>query len=150
MWDRELVDEGISLISGPFSQSAIGPYRLQAAIAALHDEARNVEDTDWRQIFALYGLLEKLTENPMVSLNRAIAASMASGPATGLEMLNTLDSDPRLTGHYRLDAVRGHLYERLGDSDHAVAHYRAAAERTASIPERDYLNIKAARLVTKG
>ena len=150
LWDRKLIDEGVELISRTFPLGSIGSYQLQAAIGALHDEARNVEDTDWREILALYGLLENLSKNPMVSLNKAVAAAMVSGPEAGLGMLKTLDSDPRLSGHYRLDAVRGHLYERSGDTARAVAHYRAAAERTASVPERDYLIIKAARLATKG
>ena len=149
LWDRELIAEGIALVSAALSRGAAGAYQLQAAIAALHDEAATAEDTDWPQILALYGLLERMSDNPMVSLNRAIAAAMVHGPEAGLRLLEALDADPRLAGHYRLDAVRAHLHERLGDPERAIAHYRAAAERTASLPERDYLLIKAARLVAK-
>jgi predicted RNA polymerase sigma factor len=117
---------------------------LQAAIAALHDRAARVQDTDWPQILALYGLLDQLTGNPMVTLNRAVAASMVHGPAEGLRLLATLDE--RLPGHYRLDAVRAHLYERSGDTAAAIAHYRTAAARTTSAPERQYLTTRAARL----
>ena len=146
LWDRRLVDEGVALVSEALSRGAPGPYQLQAAIAALHDEAARAEDTDWAQIFALYTVLERMSDNPMVSLNRAIAAAMVRGPEAGLELLKALDADGRLAGHYRLDAVRAHLHERLGDAERAIAHYRAAAERTASLPERDYLTLKAARL----
>jgi predicted RNA polymerase sigma factor len=146
LWNRELIGEGIDLLTRALSQGAAGPYQLQAAIAALHDEARRVEDTDWPQILALYGLLERMSDNPMVALNRAIALAMTEGPAAGLEQLQQLDADARLSGHYRLDAVRAHLLERLGRRDEAIVHYRAAAERTASLPERDYLIGRAARL----
>ena len=132
--------------SSTLSRGAVGPYQLQAAIAALHDEAARVEDTDWPQILALYGLLERMSDNPMVSLSRVIAAAMVHGPANGLEMLHALEEDARLRDHYRLDAVRAHLLEMTGRRDDAVRHYRAAADRTASVPERDYLLMKAARL----
>jgi predicted RNA polymerase sigma factor len=145
-WDRALIREGITLVSGALTQGAVGPYQLQAAIAAVHDEAEGVEDTDWPQILALYGELARLSDNPMVALSRAIAASMVHGPAAGLEQIEALGADPRIRGHYRLDAVRGHLFERAGDHGRALAHYRAAAERTTSIPERDYLNGRCARL----
>ena len=125
----------------------MGPYQLQAAIAAVHDEAAHVEDTDWPQIFALYGVLEQMSDNPMVSLNRAIAAAMVYGPSAGLDRLAALDSDARVAGHYRLDAVRGHLFEMAGDPERAIAHYRAAADGTLSVPDRNYLTAKAARLV---
>lgn len=146
LWDRELIAEGVALVSHALSHGSVGAYQLQAAIAAVHDEAARAEDTDWPQILALYQVLERMSDNPMVALNRAIAAAMVHGPAAGLEQLAALDQDARLRGHYRLDAVRGHLHERLGDAERAIAHYRAAAERTASIPERDYLRLKAARL----
>ncbi|HXH05247.1 MAG TPA: sigma-70 family RNA polymerase sigma factor [Vicinamibacterales bacterium] len=146
LWDRGLIAEGIALVSAALTKGPAGPYQLQAAIAAVHAEAACVEDTDWAQILALYGLLERMTDNPMVALNRAIAAAMVHGPAAGLEMLEALERDGRLAGHYRLDAVRGHLLERAGERERAIAHYRAAAERTASLPERNYLLAKAARL----
>jgi RNA polymerase sigma factor (sigma-70 family) len=148
-WDRRLIDEGIALISATLPRGSVGPYQLQAAIAAVHDEAPSAEETDWAEILALYGVLKRMSDNPMVVLNHAIAAAMVHGPTTGLELLAALDDDPRVKGHYRLDAVRGHLFERAGDRDRALAHYRAAAERTTSIPERDYLMTKAARLAVR-
>jgi RNA polymerase sigma factor (sigma-70 family) len=145
-WDRALVAEGIALVTDALARGAVGPYQLQAAVAAVHDEAPTAADTDWAQILALYGLLERMSGNPMVSLNRAIAAAMVEGPAAGLARLDALADDPRLRGHHRLDAVRAHLLEMAGERGGAVAHYRAAAARTASVPERDYLLTKAARL----
>ena len=147
-WDRQLIAEGVALVSATLSRGSIGSYQLQAAIAAVHDEAEHVEDTDWPQIFALYGLLERMSDNPMVKLNRAIAAAMVYGPRAGLERLEPLDADTRMAGHFRLDAVRGHFYEMAGDNERATAHYRAAADGTASIPERNYLLTKAARLAS--
>ncbi|HEX8322124.1 RNA polymerase sigma factor [Longimicrobium sp.] len=146
LWDRGMIVEGVALVSEALSRGAVGPYQLQAAIAAVHDEAATADDTDWPQVLALYGVLERMSDNPMVTLNRVIAAAMVKGPEAGLELLKALDDEPRMRGHYRLDAVRAHLYERAGDPARAFAHYRAAAERTASIPERDYLTLKAARL----
>jgi predicted RNA polymerase sigma factor len=147
LWDRRMIDEGIALVSEALPRGSIGPYQLQAAVAAVHDEAARVEDTDWRQILALYGTLQLLSDNPMVALSRAIAVAMVDGPEAGLALLDALDADPRVRGHYRLDAVRGHLLQMSGDERGAIARYRAAAERTASIPERNYLIEKAARLV---
>jgi RNA polymerase sigma factor (sigma-70 family) len=149
LWDRPLVEEGRALVAEALSAGTVGTYQLQAAIAALHDEAPRVEDTDWPQILALYDVLEGMSDNPMVVLNQAIAAAMVHGPATGLERLTALDADARVAGHYRLDAVRAHLYEMSGDRERAIAHYRAAAERTTSMPERNYLITKAARLATR-
>jgi len=146
LWDREAIIEGTALIEQTMARGSVGPYQLQAAIAALHDEAARAEATDWPQILALYGLLERMVDNPMVSLNRAIAAAMVHGPARGLDMLAILDADPRLAGHYRLDAVRAHLFEMAGDREKALGCYRDAARRTTSIPERDYLISRAARL----
>jgi RNA polymerase sigma factor (sigma-70 family) len=150
LWDRGAIAEGIGLVSGALSNGSIGSYQLQAAIAAVHDEAARSEDTDWPQILALYGLLARMADNPMVALNQAIAAAMVHGPATGLDLLKRLDGDERLAGHYRLDAVRAHLLERAGDRDAAIVHYRAAAGKTTSIPERDYLLAQAARLAAPG
>jgi predicted RNA polymerase sigma factor len=124
----------------------VGPYQLQAAIAAVHDEAPRVEDTDWRQIVALYGVLMRISNNPMVTLNHAIATAMVEGPQAGLALVDALESTGSLQRHYRLDAVRAHLLEMSGDRDSAIIHYRKAAERTASIPERNYLITQAARL----
>jgi RNA polymerase sigma factor (sigma-70 family) len=147
-WDRGLIAEGTVLVSRALAAGPAGAYQLQAAIAALHDEAARVEETDWPQILALYELLATLSDNPMVALNRAIAAAMVHGPTVGLELVRALA--PKLEGHYRLDAVRGHLHEMAGDREQALAHYRAAAARTMSIPERDYLTTRAARLTTRG
>jgi RNA polymerase sigma factor (sigma-70 family) len=149
-WDRRAIEEGVALISATLSRGAVGPYQLQAAIAAVHDEAARAADTDGAQILALDGLLEKMTPNPMITLNRAIAAAMVEGPAAGLAMVAPLDTDSRLGGHYRLDAVRAHLYEMAGDAGRARQHYLAAAGKTASIPERNYLQMKAARLAAPG
>lgn len=124
----------------------VGPYQLQAAVAALHDEAATPAQTDWPQILALYQVLERLSGNPVVALNRAVATAMVHGPAAGLAALADLDADPRLSGHHRLDAARAHLYEMAGDRERAVAHYRAAAGLTTSLPEQRYLQMRAARL----
>jgi RNA polymerase sigma factor (sigma-70 family) len=149
LWDQRAIAEGIALITTTLSMGAVGPYQLQAAIAAVHDEAARAEDTDWPQILALYGLLKRMSDNPMVTLNHAIAAAMVRGPAAGLELLKPLDADDRLAGHHRLHAVRAHLLEMSGDHDAALAHYRTAAGRTTSIPERDYLIAQAARLSSR-
>ncbi|MGC4092832.1 MAG: sigma-70 family RNA polymerase sigma factor [Polyangiaceae bacterium] len=149
LWDRAAIDEGVALISRTLSRGAIGSYQLQAAIAAVHDSAARVEDTDWAEITGLYGLLMHMSESPVLRLNHAVAAAMLHGPAHGLELLRALDDDARLVQSHRLPAVRAHLYEKLGDSANAVAHYRAAAELTTSIPERNYLLMKAARLGVK-
>jgi RNA polymerase sigma factor (sigma-70 family) len=145
-WDHQAIAEGVSLISATLSKGAVGTYQLQAAIAAVHDEAARAVDTDWPQILALYELLKRMSDNPMVVLNHAIADAMVHGPAAGLKLLEALDRDDRLAGHYRLDAVRGHLFEMAGDRATAIAHYRKAAERTSSLPERNYLLTQAARL----
>jgi RNA polymerase sigma factor (sigma-70 family) len=146
VWDQNEISEGIALLAATLPRGSIGPYQLQAAIAAVHDEAARVEDTDWPQILALYDLLKRMSDNPMVMLNHAIAAAMVHGPSTGLELLDALDADGRLTGHHRLDAVRAHLLEMAGDHQAAIAHYSTAAARTTSLPERNYLITQAARL----
>jgi len=145
-WDRAAIDEGTRLVDIALSKGSIGPYQIQAAIAALHDEAPGTGTTDWPQILALYGLLERVTNNPMVALNRAVAAAMVHGPSSGLELIKVLEADKRIAGHYRIDAVRGHLLERAGDAEAASWHYLAAARRTASLPERHYLMARAAKL----
>ncbi len=146
LWDRAEIAEGIDLLTTALSKGSVGIYQLQAAIAAVHDEAETVEDTDWPQILALYELLKRVAPSPMVTLNHAIAAAMVHGPAKGLELLGVLDHDPRIAGHYRLDAVRGHLFERMGHREAAIEHYRMAAARTTNIPERNYLMTQAANL----
>ena len=148
LWDQKAIAEGVALISQTLSRGSVGSYQLQAAIAAVHDEATRGEDTDWPQIMVLYRLLQRMSDNPMVTLNHAIAAAMVHGPATGLKLLEALDADARMAGHYRLNAVRAHLFEMAGDHLSAIAHYRAAARRTTSIPERDYLTMQAARLAS--
>jgi predicted RNA polymerase sigma factor len=145
-WDPRQIEEGVTLLSEALPRGSVGPYQVQAAIAAVHDEAPSVEKTDWPQILALYSLLERMSDSPMVMLNQAIAAAMVHGPAAGLERLEGLDSEGRLAGHYRLDSVRAHLHELAGDHARGLHHYRAAADRTASTPERDYLVLRAARL----
>jgi RNA polymerase sigma factor (sigma-70 family) len=145
-WHRAEIEEGVAILTRFLPRRRVGPYQLQAAIAALHDEAARAEDTDWPQILALYQVLEALSENPMVKLNSAIAAAMVHGPEQGLTLIAALDRDAHMAGHYRLDAVRGHLHERAGDHASAVRHYRAAAARTASTPERNYLLERAARV----
>jgi RNA polymerase sigma factor (sigma-70 family) len=149
-WDQEAIAEGVELVTRTLSHESIGPYQLQAAIAAVHDEAARAEDTDWPQILALYGLLEAMTDNPMVRLNHAIATAMVHGPPLGLKLLDALDADGRLAGHHRLAAVRAHLLEMAGKRDTAIEHYRAAASLTASIPEQRYLTMRAARLAAEG
>ncbi len=146
LWNQDQITEGVALITTTLSEGSIGAYQLQAAIAAVHDEAARAEDTDWPQILALYDLLKRMSDNPMVLLNHAIAVAMVHGPSAGLKLLNALDADGRLTGHHRLDAVRAHLLELTGDYQAAIAHYQVAAGRTTSIPERNYLMTQAARL----
>lgn len=150
LWDRATISEGQELLAPALSKGAVGPYQLQAAIAAVHDGAARMEDTDWPQVLALYELLKRVSPGPMVALNHAIAFAMVHGPAKGLELLKALDTDQRLAGHYRLDAVRAHLLEMLGDRANAVTHYRTAASRTTSVPERNYLMTQAARLEETG
>lgn len=144
-WDGDAIREGVTLVSGALARQRVGPYQIQAAIAAIHDEAPSAASTDWPQILAFYDLLERTSDNPMVSLNRAIAVAMVQGPAAGLGLIDLLDADPRIAGHYRLDAVRAHLLDIAGDHERARWHYQRAAEGTLSIPERDYLSVKAAR-----
>ncbi len=145
-WDAHAIAEGVALVSTALARGPLGAYQVQAAIAAVHDEAARVEDTDWPQIVALYEVLMSFSDNPVVALNHAVAIAMVHGPAAGLARLVPLDADPRLAGTHRIDAVRAHLFERAGDIDAAIAHYRAAAARTTSTPERDYLLTRAARL----
>jgi predicted RNA polymerase sigma factor len=146
LWDKQQIAEGVALISATLPKGSVGPYQLQAAIAAVHDEAARAEDTDWPQILALYELLGRMSDNPMVRLNHAIAAAMVYGAAKGLELLDALKADARLADHHRLDAVRAHLLELAGDREASVRHYRAAAGKTGSLPERNYLLTQAARL----
>ncbi len=146
LWDGQHIAEGVALLSATLPKGSVGPYQLQAAIAAVHDEAVRAEETDWPQILTLYELLKHMSDNPMVMLNHAIAAAMVYGASKGLELLRALDSDARLAGHHRLYAVRAHLLEMACDREAAIAHYRLAASRATNMPERDYLIMQAARL----
>jgi hypothetical protein len=136
LWDRDLIAEGLELIAAAWSKRPVDEYLVQAQIAALHDQARRAEDANWREIAALYDLLERMTGNPMVSLNRAIAIAMVDGASAGLSLLEPL-SEP-LAGHHRLHAVRAHLLEMAGEVDAAIAEYETAASRTTSVPENHY------------
>ncbi len=146
LWDKAEIADGVALLSAALPKGSVGPYQLQAAIAAVHDEAARLEDTDWPQILALYELLKLMSDNPMVALNHAIAVAMVHGPSEGLELLRRLDSDARIGGHHRLSAVRAHLLEMAGGREAAIQQYRIAAGRATSIPERNYLIMQAARL----
>ena len=145
-WDHALIDEGTSLIAATMARAPVGPYQLQAAIAAVHDEAATSAATDWRQILVLYDLLAVVAPGPVVDLNRAVAVAMVAGPDAGLGLLDDVAADGRLAESHRVDAVRAHLLEMRGDLDAAVAAYRVAARRTTSRPERRYLERQASRL----
>jgi RNA polymerase sigma factor (sigma-70 family) len=144
-WDRRAVHEGVTLLTATLARRRPGPYQIQAAIAAAHSQAARAEDTDWPHILGLYDMLQRLDDNPVVTLNRAVATAMVHGPRAGLAVLETLDGDSRMSGNHRLAAVRAHLLHRAGDHDAAVVQYHAAAEQTASVPEREYL-LRQARL----
>jgi RNA polymerase sigma factor (sigma-70 family) len=145
-WDRALIAEGVALITGAMRQGRMGEYKVQAAIAAVHSQAARHEDTNWSEILALYRVLQQMTGNPMVALNRAVATAMAEGPDAGLALLDDLGLDDRLGDHHRLHAVRAHLSEMAGDTATAVAEFRAAAARTTNLREQQYLTTQAARL----
>ena len=149
LWCQAEISEGVELLTAALSKGSVGLYQLQAAIAAVHDEAAHAEDTDWPQILALYELLKHVAPSPMVTLNHAIAAAMVHGPSKGLELLRALDEDGRLASHYRLDAVRAHLLEMVGDYQSSIKHYRIAASRTTSMPEQNYLMTQAARIAER-
>ncbi|WP_433494846.1 RNA polymerase sigma factor [Micromonospora sp. CA-248089] len=148
-WDRDAIAEGAALVTEALTWSAPGPYQVQAAIAAVHAEAPTAEDTDWRQIVALYRVLARVAPNPMVTLNQAVAVAMVDGPRAGLALLATLDADDRTAGHHRLAAVRAHLLDLAGDRAGARVAYLAAARATTSLPERRYLEVRAARLADR-
>jgi len=144
LWNRDLITEGVELVAMAWRRRTAGEYLIQAQIAALHDTAARPEDTNWREIVGLYALLERMTQNPMVSLNGAIAVAMLEGPGPGLRLLKQLEQP--LAGHHRLHAVRAHLLEMAGELDAAFVDYAAAARGTNSVPERNYLAMKATRL----
>jgi RNA polymerase sigma factor (sigma-70 family) len=148
LWDRRRIMEGIGLITQALRRGQAGEYQVQAAIAALHDQAASHADTDWPEILSLYARLEAMTGNPMVRLNRAVAAAMARGPDAGLALLDGLGE--RLGDHHRLHSVRAHLLEQAGDTAGATAEFRAAAARTTNLREQQYLTTKAARLARDG
>jgi RNA polymerase sigma factor (sigma-70 family) len=145
-WDQSQIKAGVALLTDAMQRAPLGPYQLQAAIAAVHAEAPRAADTDWPQILALYELLDRVADNPMVTLNHAVALAMVRGPRAGLELLDTVAADQRVANHHRLDAVRAHLLEMAGDHRAARAAYQLAARRTTSLPEQRYLEGKAARL----
>jgi predicted RNA polymerase sigma factor len=145
-WDAKAIAEGVALITRALASAPIGPYQLQAAIAAVHDEAARFQDTDWDQILGLYELLERLAPGPIVTLNRIVAVAMVHGPEAGLRQLAAAEAEPALAGHHRVDAVRAHLLELAGDHQAAHAAYRLAARRTLSLAEQRYLESRAARL----
>jgi RNA polymerase sigma factor (sigma-70 family) len=146
LWNREQIEEGVAIVTRTLGTAAVGPYQLQAAIAAVHSEAPSADETDWPQILALYDVLERVSPGPVVTLNRAVAVAMVDGPKAGLAVLGTLDADERMAHTHRLDAVRGHLLELAGEPVAARESYLRAARITASIPEQRYLALRAARL----
>ncbi|HEX2317160.1 MAG TPA: sigma-70 family RNA polymerase sigma factor [Thermomonospora sp.] len=145
-WDRTMIDEGLELVKASLAAPALGPYALQAAIAATHADAATAEETNWAQVHALYLILERIAPNPMVTLNRAIALAEIRGPQAGLALLSTLDGDERMSGHHRLLSVRAHLLEKTGDTTGAYELYRRAAKSTASLAEQRHLESRAHRL----
>jgi RNA polymerase sigma factor (sigma-70 family) len=148
-WNRDAIREGVALVTQALPTGPVGPYQLQAAIAAVHDEAPSAAETDWAQIVGLYNLLERVGPNPMVTLSHAVAVAMTRGPQAWLDLLRGLETDGRMVGHHRVDAVRAHLLETAGDADAARASDRSAARRTTSLPEQRYLEARAARLGEK-
>ncbi|WP_034484533.1 RNA polymerase sigma factor [Actinomadura oligospora] len=145
-WDRGLIDEGTALVKASLADTTLGPYQLQAAIAATHASAATAADTNWKQVYALYLVLERIAPNPMVTLNRAIALAELEGPEAGLDLLATLDGDERMARHHRLLSVRAHLLEKTGDTSGAYELYRRAAKATASLAEQRYLEGRASRV----
>lgn len=145
LWDRRLIDEGVAVVTAALAVAPIGPYQLQAAIAAIHGEAPSTAETDWRQILGLYDLLVALSPSPMTRLNRVVALAMVDGAATGLLALDTAADDPTLVHHHRTHAVRAHLLEQVGDFAAARSEYETAAALTLSIPERRHLQDRAAK-----
>ena len=149
LWDADKISEGLTLLTRTFGTAPTGPYQLQAAIAAVHDEATRADDTDWPRILALYDVLEKVSPGPVVTLNRAVAVAMVHGPRAGLALLSELDSDDQASRSHRLEAVRGHLLELAGDYAAAHESYDRAARMTASLPEQHYLALRASAMVER-
>jgi predicted RNA polymerase sigma factor len=144
VWDRARIAEGTALLNRAITSGRVGEYQLQASIAAIHDRAANATDTDWPQIEALYGLLEQMTGNPIVTINRAVAVAMVEGPSAGLTVLDSVAGS--LPGNHRVEAVRAHLLELAGETEDAIQHYRRAARLTTNLPEQRFLTAQAARL----
>jgi predicted RNA polymerase sigma factor len=142
-WDQDLIREGVALVTAALSQGPIGSYQVQAAIAAVHDEAAKVEETDWAEVLALYETLDRISANPMATLNRAVAEGMVNGPDAGLDLLVTIEGDPRVSGNHLLYAVRGHLLEMASRPQPAGDAFEMAARRTSSLPEKRYLQQRA-------
>ncbi|MET1071830.1 MAG: DUF6596 domain-containing protein [Umezawaea sp.] len=149
-WDAPAITEGKELITTALATTRIGPYQLQAAIAAVHAEAATSEDTDWHQILGLYTLLDSIAPGPMVSLNRVVAHAMVHGPRAALEQLAEAERDPALVGHHRVHAVRAHLLDQAGDHESAREAYLLAARTTLSLPEQRYLEARARAVVDSG
>jgi predicted RNA polymerase sigma factor len=145
-WDADAIAEGVALITHALATAPVGPFQLQAAIAAVHDEATTAQDTDWQQILVLYDLLRSIAPGPMVTLNRIVAVAMVHGPQAGLEQLTAAEAEPALTGHHRVHAVRAHLLDLAGDRQAARMQYELAARRTLSLPEQRYLTARATQL----
>ncbi|MET9622000.1 DUF6596 domain-containing protein [Streptomyces sp. NPDC006464] len=148
-WDAAAIAEGVALVTAALPRGPVGPYQVQAAIAAVHDEAPTARETDWPQILALYGVLEQVSPSPVVSLNRAVAVAMVHGPAAGLGIVDELTGRGELKDHYRVHVVRAHLLERAGEPEAARQEYLRAAARTASVPEHHYLTLRASALGTR-
>ncbi|MGH8826179.1 MAG: RNA polymerase sigma factor, partial [Jiangellaceae bacterium] len=146
LWNAEYITEGVALITAALPRALTGPYQLQAAIAAIHDEAPSADATDWPQIMALYELLMQISDNPVVALNHAVAVAMLRGARAGLDLLEELQAAARIAQDHRLHAVRAHLLELAGDRVAARDSYQAAAQRTTSFPQQRYLHARAARL----
>ncbi len=147
LWDRGRIAEGVALITAALQQGEMGEYQVQAAIAAVHDQAARYVDTSWSEIVPLYNVLERMTGNPMVALNRAVAVAMLDGPGAGLALLDGLDE--RLGDHHRLHAVRAHLLEQSGATDAAIVEFRAAAAGATNVREQQFLTTQAARLANR-
>jgi RNA polymerase sigma factor (sigma-70 family) len=148
LWHAAQIAEGIALVARTLGSGPVGPYQLQAAIAAVHDEATTADDTDWPQILALYDVLDRVSPSPVVTLNRAVAVAMVRGPRAGLAELGTVEADDRMADNHRVHAVRAHLLELAGERDAAIEAYNAAARLSRSAPEQRYLALRAARLAT--
>lgn len=146
LWRADQIAEGMALLEKTLPRGDVGPYQVQAAIAAVHDEAPSADRTDWAQITTLYEVLMRLSDNPVVALNHAVAVALSRGPREGIGLLDQLASDQRLADDHRLYAARAHLVEMTGDRAGARDLYEAAARRTTSLTHQRYLRTRASRL----